>query len=157
MNEREIDEIDNEEYMLNEMYTGPSETTEMYTVPVENNYCKSKNGWIIFLIFTTLLFCGLFTYYFFVSSKCKEKPTDNNKINFDKLTNTDEFKHWLLYENTDRYGNKNLKKITNMTQGIIENSKKNLQDAKFSAAVTDYNYDPNKCPYQGNYYFNIKD
>ena len=136
MNEREIDEIDNEEYMLNEMYTGPSQTTEMYTV--ENNNSKSKNGWIIFLIFTTLLFGGLFTYYFFVSSKCKEKPTDNNKINFDKLTNTDEFKHWLLFGNSDRYGNRNLKKITNMTQGIIENSKKNLQDAKFSATITDY-------------------
>ena len=149
MNEREIDEIDNEEYRLNEMYTGPSETTEMYTVPVENNYCKSKNGWILFLIFTTLLFCGLFIYYF-VSKKCKETSTEK-EINFDKLTNTDEFKHWLLFGNSDRYGNRNLKKITNMTQGIIENSKKNLQGAKFSAAVTDYNRDPNVCPYLGDY------
>ena len=109
MNEREIDEIDNEEYMLNEMYIGPSQTTEMYTV--ENNNSKGKNGWILFLIFTTLLFGGLFTYYLFVSKKCKEKPTNNNKINFDELIKKNEFKQWLLYGKRDQYGNNNFDKI----------------------------------------------
>lgn len=138
MNEREIDEIDNEEYMLNEMYTGPSQTTEMYTV--ENNNSKGKNGWILFLIFTTLLFGGLFTYYLFVSKKCKEKPTDNNKINFDKLTNTDEFRHWLLYGNRDRYRNKNFEKILWILDNdqYLRRSKTKLQDAKLSQAVTGY-------------------
>jgi flagellar basal body-associated protein FliL len=107
MNEREIDEIDNEEYMLNEMYSGPSQTTEMYTV--ENNNSKGKNGLIIFLIFTTLLFGGLFTYYFFVSTKCKE--TTKEEINFDKLTSSPAFEQWLNAKpKKGHYGN-NFKRI----------------------------------------------
>lgn len=105
MNEREIDEIDNEEYMLNEMYIGPSQTTEMYTV--ENNNSKGKNGWILFLIFTTLLFGGLFTYYLFVSKKCKE--TTKKEINFDDWINRDDFKKWLSMNNKN-YGS-NFKEI----------------------------------------------
>jgi hypothetical protein len=109
MNEREIDEIDNEEYMLNEMYTGPSQTTEMYTV--ENNNCKGKNGLILFLVFTTLLFSGLFTYYLFVSKKCKEKPTE---IDFDKLIDNQEFTQWLnaTPKKGPQYGS-NFKRIDN--------------------------------------------
>jgi hypothetical protein len=83
MNEREIDEIDNE-LMLTEMYTGPSQTTEMYTVPVENNNCKSKNGLIFFLVLCTLFFFGLFIYYF-VSLKLKEKKDVQSGVTMKNL------------------------------------------------------------------------
>ena len=103
MNEREIDEIDNEEYRLNEIYTGPSETTEMYTVPVENNYCKSKNGWIIFLLFTTLLFGGLFIYYFFVRTKCKENKDIQSEKEIKTLKNEKNKVELRLKEMTELY------------------------------------------------------
>ena len=152
MNEREIDEIDNEEYMLNEMYTGPSQTTEMYTV--ENNNSKGKNGLILFLIFTTLLFGGLFTYYFFVSTKCKE--TTKEEINFDKLTSSPAFEQWLLHGNTDIWANRNFNKISRIVEAdkFLTNKNRQIKNAKYSAAVTNYNPDPNVPPFQGEYDIN---
>lgn len=137
MNEREIDEIDNEEYMLNEMYTGP--TTEMYTVPIENNNCKGKNGWIIFLLLTTSIFFGLFINYLLVSTKCKEKPTNNNKINFDELTSSPEFEKWLLH-GKGNWRNRRFDKISRIfdhSNYVSENNTKS-KDAQYSTAITGY-------------------